>query len=152
MKLNAAVSMEPITWPEFAGIHPHVPEDQSAGWLELIDDLEERLSKITGYAKVSVQPNAGSQGEFAGLLAIHRYHLSRGDDQRDIVLIPASAHGTNAASAALAGLKVVAVKNAEDGSIDVSDLEAKLEKHGPQTAGIMITYPSTHGVLSLIHI
>ncbi|MGV0409635.1 aminomethyl-transferring glycine dehydrogenase [Corynebacterium resistens] len=146
MKLNAAVSMEPITWPEFAGIHPHVPEDQAAGWLELIADLEERLSKITGYAKVSVQPNAGSQGEFAGLLAIHRYHLSRGDDQRDIVLIPASAHGTNAASAALAGLKVVAVKNAEDGSIDVADLEAKLEKHGPQTAGIMITYPSTHGV------
>lgn len=146
MKLNAAVSMEPITWPEFAGIHPHVPDDQAAGWLELITDLEERLAKITGYAKVSVQPNAGSQGEFAGLLAIHRYHLSRGDEQRDIVLIPASAHGTNAASAALAGLKVVAVKNAEDGSIDVADLEAKLEKHGPQTAGIMITYPSTHGV------
>ena len=146
MKLNAAVSMEPITWPEFAGIHPHVPEDQAAGWLELIADLEERLTKITGYAKVSVQPNAGSQGEFAGLLAIHRYHQSRGDDQRNLVLIPASAHGTNAASAALAGLKVVAVKNAEDGSIDVSDLEAKLEKYGSQTAGMMITYPSTHGV------
>ena len=146
MKLNAAVSMEPITWPEFAGIHPHVPADQAAGWLELIDDLEERLAKITGYAKVSVQPNAGSQGEFAGLLAIHRYHLSRGDDQRDKVLIPTSAHGTNAASAALAGLKVVAVKSAEDGSILLDDLDAKLEKYGPEVAGIMITYPSTHGV------
>ncbi|MBC2681369.1 aminomethyl-transferring glycine dehydrogenase [Corynebacterium sp. 4HC-13] len=146
MKLNAAVSMEPVTWPEFAGIHPHVPEDQAQGWLELIADLEERLEKITGYAKVSVQPNAGSQGEFAGLLAIHRYHLSRGDDQRNLVLIPASAHGTNAASAALAGLGVVAVKNAEDGSIDLADLDAKLEKHGENIAGIMITYPSTHGV------
>lgn len=146
MKLNAAVSMEPITWPGFAGIHPQVPEDQAQGWLEMIADLEERLEKITGYAKVSVQPNAGSQGEFAGLLAIRRYHLSRGDDQRDLVLIPASAHGTNAASAALAGLKVVAVKNAEDGSIDVADLEAKLDKHGENTACIMITYPSTHGV------
>ncbi|WOH94251.1 aminomethyl-transferring glycine dehydrogenase [Corynebacterium urealyticum] len=146
MKLNAAVSMEPITWPEFVGIHPHVPADQAAGWLELIDDLEERLAKITGYAKVSVQPNAGSQGEFAGLLAIHRYHLSRGDDQRDKVLIPTSAHGTNAASAALAGLKVVAVKSAEDGSILLDDLDAKLEKYGPEVAGIMITYPSTHGV------
>ena len=146
MKLNSAISMEPITWPEFAGIHPHVPADQAAGWLELIDDLEERLAKITGYAKVSVQPNAGSQGEFAGLLAIHRYHLSRGDDQRDKVLIPTSAHGTNAASAALAGLKVVAVKSAEDGSILLDDLDAKLEKYGPEVAGIMITYPSTHGV------
>lgn len=146
MKLNAAVSMEPITWPAFAGIHPHVPADQAQGWLELIADLEERLAKITGYAKVSVQPNAGSQGEFAGLLAIHRYHQSRGDDQRNLVLIPASAHGTNAASAALAGLGVVAVKNAEDGSINLDDLDAKLEKHGENVAGIMITYPSTHGV------
>ena len=112
MKLTAAVSMEPITWPEFAGIHPMVPEDQATGWLELIEDLEERLAKITGYAAVSVQPNAGSQGEFAGLLAIRRYHLANGDDQRTLVLIPASAHGTNAASAALAGLGVVGVKNA----------------------------------------
>ena len=146
MKLNSAISMEPITWPGFAGIHPHVPDDQAAGWLELIEDLEDRLAKITGYAKVSVQPNAGSQGEFAGLLAIHRYHLSRGDDQRDKVLIPTSAHGTNAASAALAGLKVVAVKSADDGSILLDDLDAKLEKYGPEIAGIMITYPSTHGV------
>ena len=146
MKLNSAISMEPITWPGFAGIHPHVPEDQARGWLELIADLEERLAKITGYAKVSVQPNAGSQGEFAGLLAIHRYHQSRGEEQRDKVLIPTSAHGTNAASAALAGLKVVAVKAAEDGSILLDDLDAKLEKHGSEVAGIMITYPSTHGV------
>ncbi|KAB1503118.1 aminomethyl-transferring glycine dehydrogenase [Corynebacterium sp. 320] len=146
MKLNAAVSMEPITWPGFAGIHPHVPAEQAQGWLELIADLEERLAKITGYAKVSVQPNAGSQGEFAGLLAIARYHQSRGDDERNLILIPASAHGTNAASAALAGLKVVAVKNAEDGSIDVDDLDAKIAKHGENIAGIMITYPSTHGV------
>jgi glycine dehydrogenase len=146
MKLNAAISMEPITWPEFAGIHPLVPEDQATGWLELIADLEDRLAKITGYAAVSVQPNAGSQGEFAGLLAIRRYHLSRGDDQRTLVLIPASAHGTNAASAALAGLKVVGVKNADDGSIDVDDLDAKIAKYGDKIAGIMITYPSTHGV------
>ncbi|WP_297005207.1 aminomethyl-transferring glycine dehydrogenase [uncultured Corynebacterium sp.] len=146
MKLNAAVSMEPITWPGFAGIHPLVPEDQATGWLELIADLEDRLAKITGYAAVSVQPNAGSQGEFAGLLAIRRYHLSRGDDQRTLVLIPASAHGTNAASAALAGLKVVAVKSADDGSIDLADLDAKIMQHGDEIAGIMITYPSTHGV------
>ena len=146
MKLNAAVSMEPITWPEFAGIHPMVPDDQAAGWLELIADLEERLALITGYAKVSVQPNAGSQGEFAGLLAIRRFHVANGDGERDIVLIPASAHGTNAASAALAGLKVVAVASADDGSIDLADLDAKLAKHGGKVAAIMITYPSTHGV------
>lgn len=146
MKLNAAVSMEPITWPEFAGIHPMVPDDQAAGWLALIADLEERLARITGYAKVSVQPNAGSQGEFAGLLAIRRFHVANGDGARDIVLIPASAHGTNAASAALAGLKVVAVANADDGSIDLADLDAKLAKHDGKVAAIMITYPSTHGV------
>ncbi|MGO3363721.1 MAG: glycine dehydrogenase, partial [Corynebacterium sp.] len=146
MKLNAAVSMEPITWPEFAGIHPMVPEDQATGWLDLMDDLEDRLARITGYAAVSLQPNAGSQGELAGLLAIRRYHLSNGDDQRNLVLIPASAHGTNAASAALAGLKVVGVKNAEDGSINLDDLDAKIGKYGEQIAGIMITYPSTHGV------
>ncbi|MDN6259732.1 MAG: beta-eliminating lyase-related protein, partial [Corynebacterium sp.] len=146
MKLNAAVSMEPITWPEFAGIPPMVPEDQATGWLELIDDLEDRLAKITGYAAVSVQPNAGSQGELAGLLALRRFHVANGDDQRTLVLIPASAHGTNAASAALAGLKVVGVKNADDGSIDLDDLDAKIAKYGEQIAGIMITYPSTHGV------
>lgn len=146
MKLNAAVSMEPVTWPEFAGIHPLAPVDQVQGWLDLIADLEDRLARITGYARVSVQPNAGSQGEFAGLLAIRRYHRSRGDDGRTIVLIPASAHGTNAASAALAGLRVVAVANAGDGSVDLDDLDAKLATYGDEVAGIMITYPSTHGV------
>ncbi|MDO4609650.1 aminomethyl-transferring glycine dehydrogenase [Corynebacterium sp.] len=146
MKLNAAASMEAITWPGFAGVHPHVPDDQARGWLDLIADLERRLALITGYDRVSLQPNAGSQGEFAGLLAIRRYHESRGDADRDLILIPASAHGTNAASAALAGLRVIAVANADDGSIDVADLDAKLAEHGDRVAGIMITYPSTHGV------
>ncbi|WP_448851845.1 aminomethyl-transferring glycine dehydrogenase [Corynebacterium sp. 335C] len=146
MKLNAAASMEAITWPGFAGVHPHVPDDQARGWLDLIADLEQRLALITGYDRVSVQPNAGSQGEFAGLLAIRRYHESRDDHDRDLVLIPASAHGTNAASAALAGLRVIAVANADDGSVDVADLDAKLAEHGDRVAGIMITYPSTHGV------
>ena len=146
MKLNSAIEMEAITWPQFAGIHPHAPADQTQGWRALIDDLNARLAELTGYASVSVQPNAGSQGEFAGLLAIRRYHQSRGDEQRNLCLIPESAHGTNAASAALAGLKVVSVKSAEDGSIDLADLDAKLEKYGTQAAAIMITYPSTHGV------
>ncbi|WP_372433112.1 aminomethyl-transferring glycine dehydrogenase [Myceligenerans indicum] len=146
MKLNAAVEMEAISWPEFAGIHPYVPADQAEGYGELISALEAQLADITGYAAVSVQPNAGSQGEFAGLLAIKDYHRSRGEEARDIVLIPASAHGTNAASAALAGLRVVVVKTADDGEILLDDLRAKLEQHGPQVAAIMITYPSTHGV------
>ena len=146
MKLNSAVEMEPITWPGFASIHPMAPDDQTAGWRELIHDLQDSLAEMTGYAAVSVQPNAGSQGEFAGLLAIRRYHQSRGDNERTICLIPESAHGTNAASAALAGLKVVAVKSRDDGSIDLDDLDAKLEKQGDKVAAIMITYPSTHGV------
>ncbi|MCP3424772.1 aminomethyl-transferring glycine dehydrogenase [Rothia sp. AR01] len=146
MKLNAAAELEPISWPEFAGIHPLVPADQAEGWAELIGDLEGWLSAITGYAAVSLQPNAGSQGEYAGLLAIRDYHRDRGDEQRRIVLIPASAHGTNAASAVLAALKVVAVATAEDGSILLEDLAAKIEKYGEEVAGIMITYPSTHGV------
>jgi glycine dehydrogenase len=146
MKLNAAVEMEPISWPEFAGIHPFVPREQAAGYAELIASLEASLAEITGYAAVSVQPNAGSQGEFAGLQAIRAYHRSRGEEQRDICLIPASAHGTNAASSALAGLRVVVVKTADDGAIDGTDLRAKLAEHGPQVAAIMITYPSTHGV------
>ena len=146
MKLNATVEMEPISWPEFADVHPFVPADQATGYRELVETLEGWLAEITGYAGVSVQPNAGSQGEFAGLLAIRGYHRSRGDDGRDVVLIPASAHGTNAASAALAGLRVVVVATAEDGSIELDDLRAKLDQHGPQVAGIMITYPSTHGV------
>ncbi|MGC5165306.1 aminomethyl-transferring glycine dehydrogenase [Luteimicrobium sp. DT211] len=146
MKLNATVEMEPISWPEFADVHPFVPADQAAGYRELVETLEGWLAEITGYAAVSVQPNAGSQGEFAGLLAIRGYHRSRGDEGRDVILIPASAHGTNAASAALAGLRVVVVATAEDGSIELDDLRAKLDQHGPQVAGIMITYPSTHGV------
>ena len=146
MKLNAAVEMEAISWPEFAGIHPYAPADQTQGYAELITALETQLADITGYAAVSVQPNAGSQGEFAGLLAIKAYHRSRGEDARDIVLIPASAHGTNAASAALAGLRVIVVRTADDGEILLEDLHAKLERHGGQVAAIMITYPSTHGV------
>jgi glycine dehydrogenase len=145
MKLNATAEMEPISWPEFATIHPYAPTDQTTGYAELVTELQDWLAEITGYAAVSVQPNAGSQGELAGLLAIHGYHASRGD-KRDVCLIPASAHGTNAASAALAGMRVVVVATADDGSIDLDDLRAKLEKHGPEVAAIMITYPSTHGV------
>ncbi|QNE89892.1 aminomethyl-transferring glycine dehydrogenase [Corynebacterium incognita] len=146
MKLNPTAAMEPISWPEFAGIHPYAPEDTTAGWRELIAELEEWLAQLTGYAKVSIQPNAGSQGELAGLLAIRRYHVANGDNERDVVLIPASAHGTNAASATLANLRVAVVATADDGSIDMADLDAKLEQHGAHVAGIMITYPSTHGV------
>ncbi|MCP2265260.1 glycine dehydrogenase [Promicromonospora thailandica] len=146
MKLNATAEMEAISWPGFADIHPYAPADQTQGYTELVTALEAQLAEITGYAAVSVQPNAGSQGEFAGLLAIKGYHASRGEQHRDIVLIPASAHGTNAASAALAGLRVVVVATADDGEILLDDLRAKLEQHGPQVAGIMITYPSTHGV------
>ncbi|MDO4760867.1 MAG: aminomethyl-transferring glycine dehydrogenase [Corynebacterium sp.] len=146
MKLNPTTGMEPITWPEFANIHPYAPAAHTKGWRALIEELEGWLAQITGYAKVSVQPNAGSQGELAGLLAIRRYHLSRGDDQRDIILIPQSAHGTNAASATLAKMRVVVVATAADGSIDSDDLDAKIAKHGDTIAGIMITYPSTHGV------
>ncbi|WP_448071266.1 aminomethyl-transferring glycine dehydrogenase [Georgenia yuyongxinii] len=146
MKLNATAEMESISWPEFAGIHPFAPAHQTAGWRELIADLEARLCAITGYAGVSIAPNAGSQGEYAGLLAIRRYHLANGDTERTVCLIPASAHGTNAASAVLAGLKVVVVKTAADGTIDAADLDAKIGAHRAQLAAIMITYPSTHGV------
>ena len=146
MKLNSTAEMESITWPEFAGIHPYVPAEQSVGWRELITDLEERLTTITGYAGVSIQPNAGSQGEYAGLLAISGYHASRGEAQRNVCLIPASAHGTNAASAVLVGMKVVVVKTAADGTIDANDLDAKIEANKDVLAAIMITYPSTHGV------
>jgi glycine dehydrogenase len=156
MKLNATVEMEAISWPGFAGLHPFVPAEQAAGYAELIGSLTDWLAEITGYAAVSVQPNAGSQGEFAGLLAIRGYHeanraaaLAAGAADvpvRDVCLIPASAHGTNAASAALAGMRVVVVATAEDGSVQLDDLRAKIEQHGPQVAAIMITYPSTHGV------
>ena len=146
MKLNAAAEMEPISWPEFANIHPLVPEDQAEGWHELIKDLSEWLVAITGYDAISLQPNSGATGEYAGLRAIRSFHEANGDHERDTVLIPLSAHGTNAASAALAGLKVAGVATAADGSIDVDDLKAKIEKYGPKVAGILITYPSTHGV------
>ena len=146
MKLNAAAEMEPISWPEFANIHPLVPEDQAEGWHELIKDLSEWLVAITGYDAISLQPNSGATGEYAGLRAIRSFHEANGDHERDTVLIPLSAHGTNAASAALAGLKVAGVATAADGSIDVDDLKVKIEKYGPKIAGIMITYPSTHGV------
>ncbi|TDL44490.1 aminomethyl-transferring glycine dehydrogenase [Kocuria rosea] len=146
MKLNATAEMAAMSWPEFASIHPLAPAHQTTGWRELIADLEGRLEEITGYAAVSLQPNAGSQGELAGLLAIRGYHRSRGEEQRTVCLIPASAHGTNAASAVLAGMKVVVVKTATDGTIDHADLDAKIEAHRDQLAAIMITYPSTHGV------
>ena len=146
MKLNAAAEMEAVTWPEFADLHPFAPPGQAAGYAELISDLERWLAEITGYDAVSVQPNAGSQGELAGLLAIRGYHTSRGDTGRDICLIPESAHGTNAASAVLAGLRVVVVKCGPDGAIDLADLRAKLESRGGQIAAIMLTYPSTNGV------
>jgi len=146
MKLNATAEMEAISWPGFADLHPFVPADQAEGYAELIGGLESALAEITGYAGVSVQPNAGSQGEFAGLLAIREYHVSRGDAGRDLCLIPASAHGTNAASAALAGLAVEVVATAPDGEILLDDLRAKIADHGPRVAAIMITYPSTHGV------
>jgi glycine dehydrogenase len=146
MKLNATAEMEAISWPEFASIHPFAPDSQTEGWRELIADLEAQLTEITGYDQVSIQPNAGSQGELAGLLAIRGYHHSRGDQQRNVCLIPASAHGTNAASAVLAGMKVVVVATAADGTIDHADLKAKIEANREVLSAIMITYPSTHGV------
>ncbi|ANS77782.1 Glycine dehydrogenase [decarboxylating] (glycine cleavage system P protein) [Serinicoccus hydrothermalis] len=146
MKLNPTTTMEAVTWPEFGSLHPFAPADQSQGYREMIDQLCGWLEEITGYDRVSLQPNAGAQGEFAGLLAIRKYHLDRGDEQRRICLIPASAHGTNAASAVMAGLKVVVVKSTGSGEVDLEDLRAKIETHGEQLAAIMVTYPSTHGV------
>ena len=146
MKLNATSEMVPITWPEFSDIHPFAPIDQAEGYLELIHDLEERLATITGYDAVSLQPNAGSQGEFAGLLAIRGYHRSRGDFDRTVCLIPSSAHGTNAASAVMAGMDVVVVACDDRGNIDLVDVRTKIDQVGDRLAAIMITYPSTHGV------
>ena len=146
MKLNAAAEMEPISWPEFAAIHPFAPAGQAAGYQELIEGLQDALVAITGYHSVSLQPNAGSQGELSGLLAIRHYHRSRNEPERTICLIPESAHGTNAASAVLAGLKVVVVKCGADGAIDLGDLRAKLDTHQGTIAAIMLTYPSTNGV------
>ena len=146
MKLNAAAEMEAITWPGFANLHPFAPPEQTLGYAELIGNLGSWLAAITGYDAVSLQPNAGSQGELAGLLAIRHYHRDRGDTGRDVCLIPESAHGTNAASAVLAGLRVSVVKCGGDGAIEVGDLQAKLEEHEGRVAAIMLTYPSTNGV------
>ncbi|GAW49592.1 glycine dehydrogenase subunit 1 [Nocardioides sp. PD653] len=146
MKLNATTEMEPISLPGFADLHPFAPAKDAAGYSALVSQLESWLAEVTGYAAVSIQPNAGSQGELAGLLAIRAYHRDRGDDQRTVCLIPASAHGTNAASAVLAGMRVVVVATKEDGTIDLADLEAKCVAHANELAAIMVTYPSTHGV------
>ncbi len=146
MKLNSAVEMAPVSWPGFTDIHPFAPSDQSYGYRQLINDVESMLCACTGYAAVSLQPNAGSQGEYAGLLAISRYHASRGDTDRNICLIPESAHGTNPASAQMAGMEVVVVACDAGGNVDLNDLDAKLEANDGRVAAIMITYPSTHGV------
>ena len=146
MKLNATSEMMPLSWPEVANLHPFVPADQSQGYRAMLGLLEDWLAEITGFAGVSLQPNAGSQGEYAGLLAIRRYHLARGDSHRNICLIPVSAHGTNPASAVMAGMKVVGVKCDGDGNIDVADLTARAEEHRANLAALMVTYPSTHGV------
>ncbi|WP_411267695.1 aminomethyl-transferring glycine dehydrogenase [Microbacterium oleivorans] len=146
MKLNAATEMAAVSWPEFARVHPFAPADDVAGYLVMIEQLEAWLAEVTGYDAVSLQPNAGSQGELAGLLAIRGYHHSRGDLHRDVCLIPSSAHGTNAASAVLAGMRVVVVACDEAGNVDLSDLRAKVETHADNLAALMITYPSTHGV------
>ncbi|MBP6043260.1 MAG: aminomethyl-transferring glycine dehydrogenase, partial [Rhodoluna sp.] len=146
MKLNATSEMEPVTWPEFGNIHPFAPAEDVSGYLELVDTLQSWLSDLTGYDNVSIQPNAGSQGELAGLMAIRGYHLSRGDVQRDVCLIPSSAHGTNAASAVLAGMQVVVVACDDNGNVDLNDLQNKIDETGDKLSAIMITYPSTHGV------
>ncbi|MFR9676491.1 aminomethyl-transferring glycine dehydrogenase [Streptomyces sp. TR02-1] len=146
MKLNATTEMEAVTWPEFGGLHPFAPVDQAEGYLTLIRELEQRLAEVTGYDEVSLQPNAGSQGELAGLLAVRAYHRANGDEQRNVCLIPSSAHGTNAASAVMAGMKVVIVKTGESGDIALDDLRDKIAQHGDRLSVLMVTYPSTHGV------
>lgn len=146
MKLNATSEMVPLSWNEVANLHPFVPADQSVGYREMLKLLEDWLAEITGFAGVSLQPNAGSQGEYAGLLAIRRYHLSRGDKDRDVCLIPVSAHGTNPASAVMVGMRVIGVKCDDQGNIDVADLKARIDEHRDRLAALMVTYPSTHGV------
>ena len=145
MKLNATAEMEPISLPGFADLHPFAPAEDAEGYRVLVESLEEWLAEVTGYAKVSVQPNAGSQGELAGLLAIRGYHRANDDEQRDVCLIPSSAHGTNAASAVMAGMRVIVVASADDGSVDLADLRRLCEEHRDRLAAIMVTYPSTHG-------
>jgi len=146
MKLNAASEMIPVTWPEFGALHPFAPADQAEGYAQMTDQLERMLCEATGYDAVSLQPNAGSQGEYAGLLAIRAYHASRGEGHRDICLIPSSAHGTNPATANMAGMRVVVTACDARGNVDLADLRAKAEQHADKLAAIMITYPSTHGV------
>ena len=146
MKLNATTEMEAITWPEFAFLHPFAPSNQSQGTRKLISELSKWLIDITGYDAVSLQPNAGSQGEFAGLLAIKNYLTSKGEGARDICLIPSSAHGTNAASAVMAGMRVVVVSCDEEGNVSLADLKEKIAQYRAQLAALMVTYPSTHGV------
>ncbi|WP_432712959.1 aminomethyl-transferring glycine dehydrogenase [Pedobacter sp.] len=146
MKLNATTEMVPVTWPEFAKIHPFAPADQVAGYYTVFNELDKWLSEITGFAAMSLQPNAGAQGEYAGLMVIRAYHNDRGDSHRNVALIPSSAHGTNPASAAMAGMKVVVVKSLQNGNIDVEDLKAKAEQHKDELSCLMVTYPSTHGV------
>lgn len=146
MKLNATTEMIPVTWPEFSKIHPFAPIDQVGGYMQVFDELNKWLSEITGFASMSLQPNSGAQGEYAGLMVIRAYHLDRGDSQRNVALIPASAHGTNPASAAMAGMKIIIVKCDERGNIDVSDLKAKATEHASDLSCLMVTYPSTHGV------
>jgi glycine dehydrogenase len=146
MKLNATAEMIPVTWPELGNIHPFAPAEQTHGYQEIITSLENWLKEITGFSGVSLQPNSGAQGEYAGLLVIRAYHLDRGDTHRNIALIPASAHGTNPASAVMAGMEVVVVKSDDEGKIDVADLKSKAQQHKDNLSCLMVTYPSTHGV------
>jgi hypothetical protein len=146
MKLNATSEMIPVTWAEFGNIHPFAPKSQTQGYQILFEQLEEWLAEITGFAGISLQPNAGSQGEYTGLLVIREYHESRKEQHRNVCLIPTSAHGTNPASAVMCGMKVVAVACDSEGNVDLNDLKAKAEKHSNQLAALMVTYPSTHGV------
>ena len=146
MKLNAVAEMIPVTWPEFGGIHPFAPLDQAKGYSKMFADLEDMLTEITGFSGVSLQPNAGAQGEYAGLMVIRKFHLSNGDKDRNICLIPSSAHGTNPASAQMAGMKVVVVNCDKDGNVDIDDLSKKAKENSKQLAALMVTYPSTHGV------
>jgi len=146
MKLNAAAELFPVSWPEFANIHPFAPSNQTKGYQQIFEELEAYLCECTGFAACSLQPNSGAQGEYAGLMTIRAYHLSNGDKHRNIALIPSSAHGTNPASAVMAGMKVVVTKCDEQGNIDLADLRAKADKHKDNLAALMVTYPSTHGV------
>jgi glycine dehydrogenase len=146
MKLNAAAEMQPVSWPQFAQIHPFAPKDQAAGYHKMADELADKLARMTGFHSVTLQPNSGAQGEYAGLLLIRAYHEARGEGHRSVVLIPTSAHGTNPASAKMAGYTVQLIDCDDHGNVDVDDLKAKIDKHRDDLAGLMVTYPSTHGV------